>query len=194
MSAKKEPNVGQHIRAAREKRGFSLRALAERSGLSINAISRIERGENSPTVSSLHQLARALEVPITEFFIDGSEQSTVLVRNDERLVSRRDGILIEVLGAGLRQQVIQPFLITLAPGASTADDPLNHAGQEWVDVLEGAVVYCVGGERYALDRGDSLLFEAIQPHWYENTTDHTATFLVAFNGETGMHTAQQGRV
>ena len=61
-------NVGQRIRTIRERQGLSLRAVAERCGLSLNAISLIERGENSPTVSSLHHLATALNVPITRFF------------------------------------------------------------------------------------------------------------------------------
>ena len=60
--------VGQNIRELRTKRKLSLRALAELSGLSTNAISLIERGDNSPTVSSLHSLATALGVPVTAFF------------------------------------------------------------------------------------------------------------------------------
>ncbi len=51
MTKQAEPNVGQRIRTIRERQRLSLRALAERSGLSFNAISLIERGENSPTVS-----------------------------------------------------------------------------------------------------------------------------------------------
>lgn len=61
-------NVGQRIRRLREQRQLSLRALARLCGLSTNAISLIERGENSPTVSSLHALATALGVSITDFF------------------------------------------------------------------------------------------------------------------------------
>ena len=68
MIEQAEPNVGQRIRMLRDQRKLSLRALADRCGLSINAISLIERGENSPTVSSLHVLATALGVPITDFF------------------------------------------------------------------------------------------------------------------------------
>ena len=57
--------VGQCIRELRTKKSLSLRALAELSNLSTNAISLIERGDNSPTVSSLHSLATALNVPNT---------------------------------------------------------------------------------------------------------------------------------
>ena len=60
--------VGLKIRELRNRRGFSLRILAERSGLNINTLSLIENGKSSPSVGTLQQLARALEVPITAFF------------------------------------------------------------------------------------------------------------------------------
>ena len=66
MTAQEIPNVGQRIRTIREAQGHSLRALAERSGLSLNAISLIERGENSPTVSSLHPV----DPPLADIFFD----------------------------------------------------------------------------------------------------------------------------
>jgi len=50
-----EPTVGARLRSLRQQQGLSMQALAERSGLSVNAIGRVERGESSPTVSSLHR-------------------------------------------------------------------------------------------------------------------------------------------
>ena len=85
MAMQIEPEVGARLRILREQRGLSLRELAERCDLSFNAISRIERGENSPTVSTLHQLANALSVSITAFFEAGHEEATVLIRRDRRL-------------------------------------------------------------------------------------------------------------
>ncbi|MFZ2097760.1 MAG: helix-turn-helix transcriptional regulator, partial [Anaerolineales bacterium] len=82
MSENSEPNVGMRLRSLREEQGLSLRALAERCGLSINSISQIERGENSPTVSSLHRLATALKVPIATFFQDETKQTIVFVKRD----------------------------------------------------------------------------------------------------------------
>src|SRR5512138_404296 len=61
-------DVGQRLRSLRDERGISMRALARRSGLSANALSMIERGLTSPSVSTLNKLAVALEVPITAFF------------------------------------------------------------------------------------------------------------------------------
>ncbi|MCJ7583766.1 MAG: helix-turn-helix domain-containing protein [Anaerolineales bacterium] len=61
-------NVGIRLRELRGEMKLSMRALAARSGLSANALSMIERGKTSPSVSTLYKLADALGMPITTFF------------------------------------------------------------------------------------------------------------------------------
>ena len=192
MSDLREPDVGQRIRAIRGDRGLSLRALAELCGLSTNAISLIERGENSPTVSSLHQLATALEVPITDFFQEDREQMVVFVEPGQRLVSQANGIQLESLATGLRNQQVEPFLMGVEPGAGNLDQPVFHSGEEFVYCLEGEIEYCVGDQIYNLSAGCSLLFKATQPHCFRNTADTRAWLMMIFMaGEGTHHLAQQ---
>jgi transcriptional regulator with XRE-family HTH domain len=172
------PDVGTCIREIREAKGYSLRALADRSGLSLNAISRIERGESSPTVSSLQRLATALSVPINEFFEKGTEYTTILVRKNQRLRTRGEGVLFESLGSGLPGQMIEPFLMTLLPGAVGGEEPISHAGEEFVYCVEGEVEYLVNDEWHRLEAGDSLLFQSPQPHMCRNTSLHQAIVLL----------------
>lgn len=191
MSEQPQPNVGQRIRAMREQRGLSLRALAELSGLSLNAISLIERGENSPTVSSLHLLATALQVRITTFFEDEDEQVVVFVRPETRLRSQANGVVMESLGIGLRDQQLEPFLMTLVPGAGNLDQPVDHGGEEFVHCLEGEVEYCVGNRVYRLEKGDSLLFQASQPHCFHNASGRDARLMIVFRAEEGSQVARR---
>jgi transcriptional regulator with XRE-family HTH domain len=181
------PPVGQRIRTLREQRGLSLRALAELSGLSFNAISLIERGENSPTVASLHLLATALGVAITDFFQDEQERAIVFVRADERMRSSANGIDMESLGIGLRNQEMEPFLLTILPGTSNIERPITHAGEEFVYCLQGPIEYCVDDERYLLQTGDSLLFRASLPHCFRNRWQESAQLLMVFNTGEGGH-------
>jgi transcriptional regulator with XRE-family HTH domain len=171
-------NVGTRIREIREAKGYSLRTLAERSGLSLNAISRIERSENSPTVSSLQRLAMALLVPISEFFEVRTEYATILVRKNQRLRTRGEGILIESLGDGLPGQMLEPFLMTLLPGAVGGEAPISHAGEEFVYCVEGEVEYLVNDDWHRLEAGDSLLFQSPQPHLCRNTSLNEAIVLL----------------
>lgn len=175
------PNVGGRLRAVREQRGLSLRALAERSGLSVTAISQIERGANSPTVASLHMLATTLEVPITEFFRHDEIRSTIFVKRSQRMRAEREHLDIESLGVGLRHQQLEPFMVTLHRGAKSSElQPITHGGQEFVYCVEGQVAYEVGADVYTLGAGDTLLFEATQPHRFWNTGRGAAQLLLVF--------------
>ncbi len=184
-------NVGQRIRAIREQQGLSLRALSERCGLSINTISLIERGENSPTVSSLHLLSTALEVPITVFFEQEQEQTVVHLRPPYRLRSEANGIQMDSLGIGLRNQQLEPFLMTVAPGAGNIDQPITHPGEEFVYCLKGEIEYCIEDQVYRLEAGDSLLFKATKPHCFRNVTDLLAELMIVFQADRGTHLGRQ---
>lgn len=183
--------VGQRIRLLRSQQNLSLRTLAKRCGLSVNAISKIERGENSPTVASLHLLASALSVPITEFFQSRSDQRIVYVKSHQRLRSQYNGTAIESLGNGLRNQQLEPFLMTLQPHINPETPSITHGGQEFVYCLQGEVQYEIGAESFQLKPGDSLLFEADQPHRCVNPTDMLAVILLVFQSQEGTQSARQ---
>jgi transcriptional regulator with XRE-family HTH domain len=180
MAENLEPNVGLRVRSLRDQQGLSLRALAERCGLSINAISLIERGENSPTVSTLHRLATALNVPITDFFLAEARQAVVYVKRDQGLRSQSDGAVMESLGIGLFNQQLGPFRMVIQPGSGNWDDPVSHSGEEFIHCLEGKIDYMISESAFRLEQGDSLLFDATQMHGYRNRTDRQAVVLMVF--------------
>lgn len=192
MSELVEPNVGLRIRKIRTEKGLALRALAECCELSVNAISLIERGENSPTVSSLHKLALALGVPITDFFVRESGLSAVHVKNGQGMRYQNSGMELESLGIGLPNQQLEPFRLIIVPGETgTVDDPITHSGQEFVYCLEGEIEYFVENQLYLLKPGDSLLLEATRPHGWRNNTREPVSILLIFQATPESHLARQ---
>jgi len=183
--------VGPRIRELRTKKGLSLRALAELSNLSTNAISLIERGGNSPTVSSLHSLAAALKVPITEFFEQQGDGQVIHLKREQRPTSATAGVTMENLGSGLPNQQIEPFLITIKPGGSSTSSQITHSGEEFIYVLKGSLVCKISEQEYELEEGDSLLFLASQPHIYLNQSSKTARILIIFQPVVGQVMAHQ---
>jgi quercetin dioxygenase-like cupin family protein len=142
----------------------------------------IERGESSPSVSTLHRLAQALGVPIATLF-DETEAGpvAVLVKKDERPQVERAHILMETLASGLADPCMEPVLATLEPGAGTGAEPVVHLGEEFVFCLEGEVEYRVAGHSYRLAAGDSLMFQAHQPHGWRNAGSVRARLLLVFH-------------
>jgi transcriptional regulator with XRE-family HTH domain len=62
------------LRHWRERRGYSVRALAERAAVGFVTISRIENGRMSPTVAMLEKLAEALGISVRDFFPTEKQQ------------------------------------------------------------------------------------------------------------------------
>lgn len=181
MSEQRLPDVGAQVRALRQHRGLSLRTLAELCDLSPNTIGLIERGETSPSVSTLHRLATALSVHITTFFDEHAEyMHVVLTRAAERSCSGNAHVLLESLGTGLEEQCLEPFVVTMKPGADSGQQIMVHTGQEMVYCLQGEVEYEVAGQPYRLTPGDTLLFQARLAHRWRNAAAVPATFLLVF--------------
>jgi transcriptional regulator with XRE-family HTH domain len=183
--------VGTRLRSRRQEQGLSLRALAERSGLSINAISKIERGENSPTVSSLHRLATALDIPITGFFQERVEQTALFVKRELGLRAESNGVVMESLGSGRFNQQLVPFRMRIGPNVANADDPIAHSGEEFIYCLEGEIECVIGDRVYHLEPGDSLLFNATQHHAYRNLTATPATLVLICQTSHDPHHVQR---
>src|SRR5512138_2223966 len=82
---KLEESLGNRLRDLRRQQGLSLRALAEKSGLSANTLSLIENGKTSPSVATLQQIAIALSIPITAFFeVKVNREPVIYTKHDSR--------------------------------------------------------------------------------------------------------------
>jgi len=179
---KPEVNVGQRLRELRLERGLSIRALAERSGLNVNTFSLIENGKTSPSVSTLQQIAAALEVPITAFFETNVSKHSVayIVAHNRPRMTFAHGTL-EDLGAGLTDRAVEPFVMTAEPYANSGDSPIVHTGFEFVFCLQGRLTYMVEDQAYVLNPGDSLLFESHLPHrWTNDEAQPVQAILVLY--------------
>jgi transcriptional regulator with XRE-family HTH domain len=174
-----EVDVGSNLRRLREERGLTIRALSEKSGLAVNTLSLIENSKSSPSVSTLQQLAIALEVSITAFFESVMPASKVAyVKAGRRSRAMFDHGILEDLGAGSSIQAVEPLFVTLEPGAGSGSQDIVHTGYEFVYCLEGRILYTIESQNYLLEPGDSLLFEAHLPHRWQNVSPSKSQSLL----------------
>lgn len=164
-----EVDVGRRLRVLRTEHRLSLRLLAELSGLNVNTLSLIENGRTSPSVSTLQQVARALQLPISAFFeTEDAAQAVVFQKAGQRPRAAFAHGTAEDLGAGMTLRGGQPLIITLRPGTDSGAASIVHTGYEFVYCLEGQLAYTIEGRCYQLEPGDSLIFEAHLPHYWGN--------------------------
>jgi len=192
-AASADINVGRRLQELRNKQGLSIRSLAEISGLNFNTLSLIENEKTSPNVSTLQQLATALQVPITAFFDSSSiHKEVVFQKIGQRARTSFPHGELEDLGGGLALGEATPLLMTSKPFSTSGPDAIVHTGQEFVYCLDGSIVYMVGHDEYILEPGDSLIFEAHIPHRWENRGDIMArSILVICPADNGDRSVEQ---
>ena len=174
-----EIRVGRKLRELRNQHHLSLRALADRSGLNINTLALIENGRSSPSVSTLQQLAVALEVPVAAFFeTRPAEKKVVFTPAGDRPKFSFGSTELEHLGKDLTKNAVQPFILTLRPGMGIGEERIVHTGYEFIHCLKGNISYQIEEETFSLHAGDSLLFEAHLPHCWGNEGNEEARFLL----------------
>ncbi len=175
--------LGMRIKALREAAGLSLRDLTARSGVSAPMLSQVERGETSPTLTVAARIAAGLELRLSQLLRldEGGTVTVVRPSQRQRGGNTRRGHRFEVVTAAQPGQRAELSRHTLAPGGATgaADDPPMHepGSRETALIEQGAVALVCDGQRYELQEGDCVTFDADLPHHFENRTDEEAAFL-----------------
>ena len=161
--------------------GFSLRDLAERSGVSAPMLSQVERGETSPTLAVAEKIAAGLELTLSQLLRLDEGEHVMVTRAGGRRRYERGGHRFEELTPPLPGQRVDVSLHTLKSGAATGgveDPPMHEPGsRETAVVLTGVLALTVDGTRHELRAGDSVTFDADLPHHFENDGEEQARFL-----------------
>jgi transcriptional regulator with XRE-family HTH domain len=164
--------LGTRLRELRASRGLSLRSAAARAGVTPGALSQIENGRNSPSVSTLKKVLGAMGSSLGEFF--GAERksggSGFVYRSAElvRVGSGRGGIRFLGLPRASSGRAIQFLRETYAPGADTGAESYAHEGEEGGFCISGSVEITVAGRREVLGPGDAYYYSSKLPHRWRN--------------------------
>jgi XRE family transcriptional regulator, regulator of sulfur utilization len=176
-------DLGQRVRTERISRGFSLKLLSERSGVSRSMLSAVERGSKAPTVLVLDRIATGLDTSIARLL--GPEQSSrvVLLRAADQDVARDP--------SGWERRILSPVLpgiefelmrTTLAPGVDAGVFAPHTAGsREYVAVESGRLMLTLDSIPYLLDAGDSVYYDGDCEHAFANPGDTQCVYYLAMD-------------
>lgn len=176
---------GRRVRALREHGELTLEELATRSGVSRAMISKVERGEKSPTIGVAKRIAHALDTTLS-FLTGGVEdrQAVVLIRRDERHVFRDSE-------TGFERHILSPIMVgsqvellqhKLPAGVSTGMMPAYRSGTEkHVTVAQGELVVSLPDQEIRLSEGDTLFFEARVEHGFSNRSRKACSYYLVIS-------------
>ena len=167
-----EIRVGEKIKVLRERKGLSLKDLADSTGFSTALLSQMENHLVSPSLGTMIKLARAMGVKVGDFLGETEGEPFTIVRKDERKnVSRfasKDGVKYgysyESLGFDKKDRHMEPFIVTLEPATVKAMKTSVHEGEEFIFVLEGEMEVILGSHTDVLYPGDSIYYDSTIPH------------------------------
>jgi quercetin dioxygenase-like cupin family protein len=177
MPAKKNifSPVGQKIKKARTAKKMSYDVLANETGFSVNFIKEVEAGKVTPPVGSLLQISRALEIDSGDLLKeeDGRMQDRI-----KAYTKRTDSYAYTTLTPGAENKHLKAFRVKIDALTDHEGVSYNHAGEEFVYVLEGRVEVVVGEHVNALGPGDSLHFNSGIQHLLRNVSEEDAELIV----------------
>ncbi|BEP13777.1 XRE family transcriptional regulator [Acidothermaceae bacterium B102] len=186
--------IAQQVRQYRLASGLSVADMAARVGLSKAMLSKIENAQTSCSLTTLSRLAAGLAVPVTALFrgLDAEREAVFIPAGHGAEIVRRGtrvGHHYQLLGAlrGANKR-LEAVLVTLTESSEVF--PLfQHAGTEFLYMLEGELVYGHGESRYTMRPGDALQFDGEGTHGPDELITLPIRFLsVTAFGEAPPHT------
>ncbi|HEX4702473.1 MAG TPA: XRE family transcriptional regulator [Pseudonocardiaceae bacterium] len=178
--------VGPRLRRLRAKRGLTLAALAEATGISKSTLSRLESGQRRPSLELLLPLAGAYRVPIDDL-VGAPDVGDPRIRLTPRTMPSGTYIPLS-RGPGPLQAYKMIIVDRGEPEFRT------HEGYEWVYVLAGRLRLVLAGRDLVLGPGEAAEFDCHVPHWFSSADGRPVEVLSLF-GKQGerMHVRAKPR-
>ncbi|NGZ74390.1 helix-turn-helix domain-containing protein [Saccharibacillus alkalitolerans] len=170
-------DLGSNIRKIRKRKGITIASICAATGLSQGFMSQVENDKTSPSISTLEQIASALDVPLAYLLLKKEERMQVVRKTERRQTSGgTEQVRVSHIG---RTPHMRMTIVELAPGAASGDVPHAHEGEEVHMVVRGSVTAQQGEDVYRLSEGDAFSWNACVPHRVWNEDAEPAVILIA---------------
>ena len=178
--------VGEKIKALREDKSISIEELAQRSGLAIEQVERIENNIDIPSLAPLIKIARVLGVRLGTFLDDQDEVGPVVCRKKEakdaisfsnNAIHSRKHMEYHSLSKSKADRHMEPFIIDIDANDEKDFFLSAHEGEEFIMVLKGELEISYGKSNYRLKEGDTIYYDSIVPHHVHTAEGQAAQIL-----------------
>ncbi len=179
MQEMTEKEIGIKLKKLRQGKKLTLKVLAQKAGCTDAAISKIERGEVTPTISLLKRAVNVLGVTLSEFLANGDEyRDTIVMREEQRIRIDFHDEKIESyqLVRNLKNKQLQALYEIIKPGGGSGG-VYTHEGEEFGVVLDGELEITVDKTTYIVKKDDSFWYRSIRSHGFKNNSEKDVKVL-----------------
>jgi transcriptional regulator with XRE-family HTH domain len=173
--------IGARLAALRARHGVSGRALADEVGISRGYLSRVENGRQVPSIVILDRIAQRFGVELGYFFEAASTGEVATQSGVDRYVAAfppEATFIYEALCTSRSHKLAHPFMALFKPGTRT--QVAIHGAEYLRYVIAGRIVLHYDGERYPLEPGDVVYYDATVAHEIETLGGEPARVLTLF--------------
>ncbi|MBP5319042.1 MAG: helix-turn-helix transcriptional regulator [Paludibacteraceae bacterium] len=171
--------IAERLRGLRDSVDLSADEMAKKTGISPEEYLRYESGDVDIPMNYVCQVAALFKLD-TAVLISGDDthaQSYFVTRKGLGVsVERNKAYKYRDLAGGFKNAKATPFLVTVEPN----DEPIHlntHPGQEFNLVEKGRMLLQINDKEIILETGDSIYFDATQPHGMKALDNAKARFL-----------------
>lgn len=168
--------ISENLRRVREQKKLSLDHLAKLSGVSKSMLGQIERGEVNPTVSTLWKISNGLKISFSQF-IHYQEANVELVDRGQLtpLIEDDGKVRIYSIFPFHSARRFEIYSVELDVNGYLSTEPHLQGTQEFLTVYQGQLTVELQGKIFLVTEGNSIRFQADQPHSYQNEENTLCT-------------------
>lgn len=176
--------INKRIKQHRIEKNFTVQELADLSGVSKGMISQIENGRSIPSLPVLLNIVNALEIDLSEFFknISQQEELVLITRKNYYESFQKEGSkgfnYERFFTKTMNGCTIDIVFLTIEPN-NFRDQVITEA-YEYKYIISGEVNYLIGNETYNLNEGDSLFFDGRIKHVPINKSSEPCKMLIVY--------------
>lgn len=179
MPEKLEESIGVQIRQHRKQFGFSLKELAEKTGVTPGFLGQVERGECNPSISTLNRIATALDTTISSFLPD--EQNSHVNNNKPNNKKNKTNddnqvVYIDMLCRDFKNKM-EFFRSNMSSGASKDVYPLQEETEQIIYVLSGTLKVTLSNSEHIIHAGHYLYYDGNSLNKLEAISNEKVTYL-----------------
>lgn len=171
--------IGEKLRNLRVQKNLTQEELGERTDLTKGYISQLERDLSSPSMETFFTILEVLGVTPEEFFREENAQHQVVYREEDSTLyyDEENGYELKWLIPDSNEKEMEPVLLTFdKAGEFKTFEP--SLAETFIYVLEGSVALTLGETQHKARKGQSIYYQATEPHQLKNIAGKKSRVLV----------------
>jgi transcriptional regulator with XRE-family HTH domain len=173
------------LKDIRKEKNITLQELAESAGVTKGMLSQVENNRTIPSLTVFLSIIKSMQIDINDFFTDFNtpQNSKVIFKKASQYHPFEKENTVgfhyhRILSSTIEQYHVDFVLLTLMPDAQRAS--VQTDAFEFKYILKGTVEYTISEEVYLMEAGDSIFFDATEPHNPRNVGNTEAQLLVLY--------------